>query len=215
MTQIVSPDIVEGDFSGKEIQFYDWRFQPERLGDEFFLNVTATSDNRSFRHKLVMTTGSHNMQKYWYHTGDSRKMGLALLVYLLDSKRWVPEHTAFLRPTESGLAVREGDWNKGCNQCHATGALPRITSAADMYTRVVEFGISCEACHGPGEKHVADRRADTIVNPRRLTAERSSQVCGQCHGAWAMKGTAGRDWLESLASAQVFENRRMPKSDNS
>jgi len=67
-----------------------------------------------------------------------------------------------------------------------------------MDTRVAEFGIACEACHGPGEEHARANRQplrryalhvtngvdDTIVNPARLSAKRSAQVCGQCHGFW-------------------------------
>jgi hypothetical protein len=50
-----------------------------------------------------------------------------------------------------------------------------------LKTRVAEFGIACEACHGPGERHVTLQRdllratpglvheeADPIVNPRKL-----------------------------------------------
>lgn len=33
-----------------------------------------------------------------------------------------------------------------------------------------------------------------IVHPADLTAKLSSQVCGQCHGAWVMKEGAGKDW---------------------
>src|SRR5262249_3186741 len=59
--------------------------------------------------------------------------------------------------------------------------------------QVTELGIACEACHGPGEKHVAAQRkiqrekgspsgvpAD-IIQPARLGHVRSSQVCGFCH----------------------------------
>ena len=51
-------------------------------------------------------------------------------------------------------------------------------------------GLPVRRAHGPGEEHVAIRRAserrppgviDPIVNPSQLTHERSSQICGRCH----------------------------------
>ncbi|OFW22997.1 MAG: hypothetical protein A3H97_21210 [Acidobacteria bacterium RIFCSPLOWO2_02_FULL_65_29] len=45
-----------------------------------------------------------------------------------------------------------------------------------------EINIGCESCHGPGSEHVANAgRSRFIVNPRYLSAERSSAVCGRCH----------------------------------
>jgi hypothetical protein len=45
-----------------------------------------------------------------------------------------------------------------------------------------EINIGCESCHGPGSEHVANEgRSRFIVNPRYLSAERSSVVCGRCH----------------------------------
>ena len=45
-----------------------------------------------------------------------------------------------------------------------------------------EINIGCENCHGPGSEHVANRgRSRFIVNPKYLSAERSSAVCGRCH----------------------------------
>ena len=45
-----------------------------------------------------------------------------------------------------------------------------------------EINIGCESCHGPGSEHVANGgRSRFIVNPRFLSAERSSVVCGRCH----------------------------------
>jgi hypothetical protein len=58
-------------------------------------------------------------------------------------------------------------------------------------TQVTEFGIACEACHGPGKQHVllhdnvtllaAPKTSDSIVNPAALSHQLSAQVCGQCH----------------------------------
>lgn len=45
-----------------------------------------------------------------------------------------------------------------------------------------EINIGCESCHGPGSEHVANGgRSRFIVNPKYLSAERSSVVCGRCH----------------------------------
>jgi len=45
-----------------------------------------------------------------------------------------------------------------------------------------EVNVGCESCHGPGSEHVANAgRSRFIVNPRYLSAERSSAMCGRCH----------------------------------
>lgn len=47
-----------------------------------------------------------------------------------------------------------------------------------------ELNIGCETCHGAGSAHVRaprTKRASTIVNPRKLAAERAMVICNQCH----------------------------------
>ena len=206
MTQVVSPETVSGRFEGQQLSFYGWKFKPERQGEDFCMEIRGSDDTLHFERKFVMTTGSHHMQKYWYSTGNTRELGMSPLVFLIEAGIWVPEQTAFLRPSKAGLPIREGDWNKGCNQCHATGSQPRLLGPNNIDTQVAEFGISCEACHGPGQQHVHARQqnefaaennpsTDSIVNPRTLSASKSADVCGQCHGAWVMK--PGGHWSQT------------------
>lgn len=77
-------------------------------------------------------------------------------------------------------------------------------------SEVAEHGISCESCHAPAGEH-ADRNRNplrryllhlngaddpTIVNPAKLTKERSAEVCGQCHGQRLPPSQeAVRDWM--------------------
>lgn len=71
-----------------------------------------------------------------------------------------------------------------CGSCHATGWIPcpvgdstcvHQDDMAGMAGSLVEPGVQCEACHGPGSAHVAD---PYLVHPR---IDRDSEACGKCH----------------------------------
>jgi hypothetical protein len=65
-------------------------------------------------------------------------------------------------------------------------AIRRPQSAVLQPERLIA-GVSCEACHGPGEKHVSAMKAGNfkdrqIFNPATLSAhELSQEFCGACH----------------------------------
>ncbi len=47
------------------------------------------------------------------------------------------------------------NWNFLCAECHATGVEKNYDAEADAYaTTWSEMGVACEACHGPGSRHV-------------------------------------------------------------
>jgi Flp pilus assembly protein TadD len=52
------------------------------------------------------------------------------------------------------------NWNYVCAECHSTDLRRNYDLAADRYdTTWAEIDVSCEACHGPGSRHVAWARA--------------------------------------------------------
>jgi len=62
-----------------------------------------------------------------------------------------------------------------------------------------EINIGCENCHGPGSEHVAyEGRSRFIVNPKYLSAERSSVVCGRCHDRRQGYGGATIGYTQAL-----------------
>jgi hypothetical protein len=144
---------------------------------------------------IVMMTGSHHMQIYWYPTGRARTLGMMPVVYLKEEERWIPRTSAFLQPSDNGHFNGEiSRWNHTCLKCHTTNPNPQHDRAGERQsyeTQVAELGISCEACHGPGATHVQIHSAkdpstvadlvDQVVDPANLSHERSSQVCGSCH----------------------------------
>ena len=84
-----------------------------------------------------------------------------------------------------------------CFNCHSTAAV----SVSQLQPERLIPGVSCEACHGPGEKHLAAVKAKNlkdlqIFNPSALGAlELSQEFCGACHtsfdAAMVMPGQGG------------------------
>ena len=217
MTQVaVTPDTVRADFNG--VRVTDVPGNPialQRRGREFWAEFGDPdwdhqgSERPRIMRQIVMITGSHYQQVYWYRTDRTRVLGQLPATYLVAERRWIPRDAALLHPPVEMPASETGRWNAICVNCHATDGKRKFdapdnvatagTSAIVADTQVAEFGIACEACHGPAAEHVrrnrnpvtrywqyltgeADRSA--IVQPARLKPALSSQVCGQCHAVW-------------------------------
>jgi len=199
MTQLASTDSVIGDFQAGTVNAYGRDFRLSSRDGEFWVNMLdpnrkVSPDSQRIDRRIVMTTGSHHMQIYWYETGAGREVGQLPVAWLKDAKEWVPQDSLFISPPPQPLKPSNGRWNSVCIKCHTTHGQPRLQGHGELTetdSKVAELGISCEACHGPGESHIASHRTsddvnvtDDIVHPASLDHKRSSQVCGQCHGIW-------------------------------
>jgi len=213
MTQVANPETVQADFDEvtvSEVEGVPMRL--ERRGDEFWAEFDdpgwegPASARPRITRQVVMITGSHHQNIYWYATGHDRALNILPGVFLLNDERWVPRSSVVLSPPSQGVATLDGHWNAICIDCHTTHGKTQFDtpfrsepiSSQSVDTTVAEFGISCESCHGPAEDHVATNRSPwrryamhlsdepdtTIVNPVELDPVRSSQVCGQCHSIW-------------------------------
>lgn len=71
---------------------------------------------------------------------------------------------------------------EACVFCHAGSAL-NVPGTLNQYRTPVfaAEAITCERCHGPVERHLADPRKGTIVNPSKLDRAARDSVCEQCH----------------------------------
>jgi len=163
--------------------------------------------------QVLMTTGSHHYQGYWVPGARGNELWQLPFVYHLESQRFLPRRAVFLEPPDDPAFWAR--WNSNCIQCHSVAGQPQHARDTDRFaSRAAELGIACEACHGPGAAHVErqrspltryqTRRADagdpSIVNPSRLDAQRSSEVCGQCH-AYFVPTDAERWWESGFVDA--------------
>ena len=87
-----------------------------------------------------------------------------------------------------------------CLECHSTYVKVKQIAGEDTQsfdsTQMI-LGITCEKCHGPGQKHVAfqtehagGKDSTLIINPARFTREQSLDLCGSCHGGQILPTTS-------------------------
>jgi hypothetical protein len=117
------------------------------------------------------------MQVFWLPNGMGNCQIGFPFTWLIPEQRWVPRNSTFLRPPDA--QHRAETWNIVCSRCHSTAPEPHLNRQERTFaTQVAEFGISCEACHGPAERHVAlerDRRKQGLAqkDPRTRSRHRS------------------------------------------
>ena len=215
MTQLPTAETVRASFDGVRVTEVPGNpIALERRGDEFWAEFgdpdwRGEGARPRITRQIVMVTGSHYQQVYWYRTDRTRVVGQLPATYLVKEGRWIPRDSALMHPPVEKPGSETGRWNAICVNCHATNGKRKFEAPPDVETagastitadtRVGEFGIACEACHGPAARHASENRnpvrrywqyltatADrsAIVQPARLSPALSSQVCGQCHGVW-------------------------------
>lgn len=208
MTQLASTETVVAPFAGTELEFQGMVYRLERNEDRFFVSVlppghvrmsggaAGDGDHPVDRREIVMTTGSHHIQVYWVSEPTTRQLIELPFYYHIAEGRWILRDDTMLRPPNE-IAV-PSIWNERCIKCHSVNGVPGLDLDTGVFaSHVAELGISCEACHGPGEAHVNFQREqsahgglsvqggldETIVNPRNLDHVAATQVCARCHSA--------------------------------
>ncbi len=112
---------------------------------------------------IIWVIGSHWVQKY--------------LTFIDNDYYVLPKYWNLVADDWEPYSIfnwREKPYTIHCDGCHTTGFDPETKSFH-------EPSIGCEACHGPGEKHVASEAPADIVNPSKLPKERRDMICEACH----------------------------------
>ena len=179
MTQIMSPDTVKATFDGQALTFGGERFTMHKRGNEYWTTIEsleaakAAPDGRDpepYHVRMGMVTGSHHMQVFWL-PGMMGNLQIGFpFSWLVEDQRWAPRNSLFIRDPHT--VITQENWNMNCIRCHTTGPQPKPNKAEQQFeSQIADLGISCEACHGPGQNHV-DRqlRLDKLPEAERRQA---------------------------------------------
>ena len=108
------------------------------------------------------------------------------------------------RDLDDAMARRVNETEaRRCFACHTTAS----TADNKFDPGRAGPGITCEACHGPGRRHVEAMKHTQrvgglapMLNPARLTPDESVDFCGSCHATFwdiALEGARGIAALRS------------------
>lgn len=238
MTQIAAPGSVQANFQNVTLTNDQSRFVLSQKSNEFWVRMEklpAASGEASGAFLDVpigLVTGSHHMQVFWVPDETHNCQIGFPFTWLIPEGRWVPRNSTFLRPPT--LKLQSETWNFVCARCHATGSEPNLDrSTRTWHTQVGELGISCEACHGPGQRHVTQqiefqslpKKPESqstnlaIIHPKKIPPARASQICGSCHSmkwwdhneGWPERGFSYRPGDDLEATTPVMRPKQLEK----
>jgi tetratricopeptide (TPR) repeat protein len=215
--QHASAATVLGDFNDASLTYNGIVSHFFTRDGKFFVN-TDGADGKLADFEILYTFGLYPLQQYLVAFPDGRLQALSI-AWDARPKEQGGAHWYHLYPAEH-ITYKDPlhwtrlnqNWNWMCANCHTTKLDRNYNAGNNTYaTTWAEMNVACEACHGPGSKHVAwakhvpgyDKLADqgliVALNERRgvhwtavaatgnalrsapLTTERELDACAQCH----------------------------------
>lgn len=156
--QLPAGDAVRGDFSGASLAHGDETFRfVERDGrpavvvergdasDEF--PVRYVFGHTPLQQVLLATERGHLQAPPFVWATEEAE----------GTPRWIALHPEETPPPGDPFhwTGRAHNWNYMCAECHSTAVTRGYDLATDAFsTTYEEIDVSCEACHGPGSRHV-------------------------------------------------------------
>jgi predicted CXXCH cytochrome family protein len=186
MLQPATAQSVKGRFSGV-ISLRGKRYRLRTAEGGYYITESDLS-GREHEYRIEFTLGSRRIQHY-ITTLENGRMVLLAPSWDVTRGEWF-HNLEIVRPDEDDHGIVQ-QWNKNCFGCHVSQQQNNYRPDTRTYaTQWVDFGTSCERCHGPGSAHVADYfgavkpksiTPGLIVRARRIDSERGSMICAQCH----------------------------------
>lgn len=147
---------VLGDFNDASFE-HDGIISRFTSEDGRYFIETDGPDGAMTRYEVEGVAGIAPLQQYLVETEPGRLQALDL-AWDVEQERWYHLYPDLALPSGSGLhwSGPYKSWNARCAECHATGYQKDFTFQTQSYaSKQAEIGVGCEACHGPGEAHIA------------------------------------------------------------
>ena len=182
---------------------------------------TQGPDGKVGDFEVKYTFGAYPLQQYLIPFPGGRLQCLPI-AWDVKRKKWYhlyPE--APIDPQDWLYWTNAGqNWNGMCAECHSTNLKKNYDVITDSYkTTWSEISVGCEACHGPGSRHVEWAELPDMARPQTenyklvvktggISSRKQVEHCAPCHSRRAILGDythAEPDLLDSLLPSLLTE----------
>jgi tetratricopeptide (TPR) repeat protein len=174
-----------------------------RRDGKYFVQ-TQGPDGRPGEFEITHTFGVYPLQQYLVPFPGGRLQCLNI-AWDVNKKQWYRLPPYEVKGPDDWLHWTQGGqtWNVMCAECHSTRVTKGYNADTEHYqTTWFEIDVGCEACHGPGSKHIAwaerpplartrTENFDLTVRTGNLAAADQIRLCAPCHSRRFQLGDNG------------------------
>lgn len=175
--ELPGPDTVLGDFRDARFEYFGTTSRFFTRDGQYYVE-TDNAAGRPETFRVAYTFGWYPLQQYLVEFPDGRLQALGIT---WDSRpaaeggqRWYHLYPDDPVTHEDPLHWTGSfqNWNSRCASCHSTELVKGYDAATNRYqTRWKELNVGCEACHGPGSRHVQWARSGQPSGDKGLATQ--------------------------------------------
>lgn len=164
-----------------------------KKNSKFYIN-TEGDDGKNHDFEVKYIFGYQPLQQYLVHFPGGR-MQVPRLSWDVNQKKWFNQYAGQKIPSHDWLhwTGNSQNWNTMCASCHSTNLHKNYDTKTDSYkTSYSIINVSCESCHGAGQKHLGYinssdyKSGDKVTGSFMKLSKNSGQLeqintCAPCH----------------------------------
>jgi tetratricopeptide (TPR) repeat protein len=190
---VATNSTVLGDFDNAVFESSEITARFYRSDGKFFVR-TEGPDGEPGDFEILYTFGVEPLQQYLIPFPGGRLQCLTIAwdtvrgewFYLYPGQDIPPEDWLhWTRPAQN--------WNGMCAECHSTNLVKNYDPVSKTFaTTWSEINVSCEACHGPGSRHVEwaqlqpmarpdSKNYELVIQTSDIDSQQQVELCAPCH----------------------------------
>ncbi len=184
---------VLGNFNNATFEYFGTTSRFFRKDGKFFVHTQGIGGKMADL-EITHTFGIYPLQQYLIPFSGGRRQCLPI-AWDVKKKKWYHLNPgAPLDPDDWLYWTNAGqNWNGMCAECHSTQLKKNYDPESETYhTTWSDIDVGCEACHGPGSKHVNWAEMPAMGRPAvdnyklgvstaNMTPRAQVELCAPCH----------------------------------